>query len=430
MLKKLFSSYLYKQSFIALFIKVLGAVMAFLFNIFLARKLGAEQTGVFYLCYTVLMIAIVFSRLGIDNVLLRNVASFNNKKRYQDLKSIFVGSMKIVLFSSLIVSLLLYFLSETLAIYLFKNPKMLNSLRLILIAIIPYSLSLIVVAGLKGLKKIGEATIIESVVIPTFSAVVLYFMLEGANIKDFVSSYVIGFFLLICLAFFFWERNTSFIKEKTLRVDYKKILNSSIPLLWVSAMFLVNTWADRIFLGYYSSAEDVGVYSISVKIALLVSFILGAVNSASSAKFSEYYNNKNIQKLSYYCNKATNMMVIFSFPVLIILIIFSNKILSVFGSEFVVGSTILTILCLAQFVNVATGSVGQILAMSNNEKYLKKSIFAGMGVNIILNIILIPKLNMTGAALATGISWVISTMFALYYVKKKLDFIACVFFNK
>ena len=39
-------------------------------------------------------------------------------------------------------------------------------------------------------------------------------------------------------------------------------------------MFLVNTWADRIFLGYYSDAESVGVYSIAVKIALLVSFIL------------------------------------------------------------------------------------------------------------------------------------------------------------
>ena len=49
-------------------------------------------------------------------------------------------------------------------------------------------------------------------------------------------------------------------------------------MLWVSAMFLVNTWADRIFLGYYSDVESVGIYSIAVKIALLVSFILGAVN--------------------------------------------------------------------------------------------------------------------------------------------------------
>ena len=287
MLKKLLNSYLYKQSFIALSIKVLGAVMAFLFNIFLARKLGAEHTGIFYLCYTVLMIAIVFSRLGIDNILLRNVAAFNDKKRYQDLKSIFRVCIKIVFFSSLVVSSLLYLLSDYIIIYFFKNPEMLNSLQLILIGIIPYSLSLIVVAGLKGLKKIGEATIIESVVIPTFSVGVLYFMLDDTQVNNFVSSYVIGFFLLICLAFFFWERNTRFIKEKTLSVNYKKVLNSSIPLLWVSAMFLVNTWADRIFLGYYSDAEAVGVYSIAVKIALLVSFILGAVNSASSAKFSD-----------------------------------------------------------------------------------------------------------------------------------------------
>ena len=98
---------------------------------------------------------------------------------------------------------------------------MLNSLRLILIAIIPYSLSIIIVAGLKGLKKIGEATIIESVVIPTFSVAVLYFMLNDTKVNNFISN-VIGFFLLICLAFFFWERNTRFIKEKTLSVNYNK----------------------------------------------------------------------------------------------------------------------------------------------------------------------------------------------------------------
>ena len=211
--------------------------MAFLFNIFLARKLGAEHKGVFSLCFTVLMIAVVFSRLGIDNILLRNVAAFNDKKRYQDLKSIFIISIKIVFFSSLIIFSLLYLLSDYITIYLFKNPEMLNSLRLILIAIIPYSLSIIIVAGLKGLKKIGEATIIESVVIPTFSVAVLYFMLNDTKVNNFISSYVIGFFLLICLAFFFWERNTRFIKEKTLSVNYKEVLNSSIPLLWVSTMF-------------------------------------------------------------------------------------------------------------------------------------------------------------------------------------------------
>ena len=429
MLKKLLNSYLYKQSFIALSIKVLGAVMAFLFNIFLARKLGAEHTGIFYLCYTVLMIAIVFSRLGIDNILLRNVAAFNDKKRYQDLKSIFRVCIKIVFFSSLVVSSLLYLLSDYIIIYFFKNPEMLNSLQLILIGIIPYSLSLIVVAGLKGLKKIGEATIIESVVIPTFSVGVLYFMLDDTQVNNFVSSYVIGFFLLICLAFFFWERNTRFIKEKTLSVNYKKVLNSSIPLLWVSAMFLVNTWADRIFLGYYSDAEAVGVYSIAVKIALLVSFILGAVNSASSAKFSEYYNNNNLKKLSNYCKKASNMMVFVSFPVLFIIIIFSNNLLSIFGSEFVVGSTALIILCSGQFVNVACGSVGQVLAMTNNEILLNRSVFTGVILNIVLNIILIPAYGINGAALATCCSWITVNILAVYYVKKKLNFYACILLN-
>ena len=403
--------------------------MAFLFNIFLARKLGAEQTGVFYLCYTVLMIAVVFSRLGIDNILLRNVAAFNDKKRYQDLKSIFIISIKIVFFSSLIIFSLLYLLSDYITIYLFKNPEMLNSLRLILIAIIPYSLSIIIVAGLKGLKKIGEATIIESVVIPTFSVAVLYFMLNDTKVNNFISSYVIGFFLLICLAFFFWERNTRFIKEKTLSVNYKKVLNSSIPLLWVSAMFLVNTWADRIFLGYYSDVESVGIYSIAVKIALLVSFILGAVNSASSAKFSEYYNSGKIDKLSTLCVKSTNLMAIISFPVLLVCLLLPDFLLGIFGPEFICGKQILIILCVGQFINVSTGSVGQILAMTNREKLLRISVLSGTVLNLLLNITLVPNFGMEGAAFATAISWTITNFLCLYFVKKELNFLPLLFFK-
>jgi len=424
-IQKISNNYLYKQSFTALFIKVLGGGFAFLFNILLARKLGADNSGIFFLCFSVVMIAVVIGRLGLDNVVLRDIAKYAINNKWGKLKGIFSYSVTISLISSVLMSLLVFFSADLISDQLFNMPEMSKSLRIMSLIIIPLSIISIIASSLKGLKKIAQATVTESLLVPFFSVLSLYFLVKDNNLNQFLNYYVIIFIITLILAFYFWKKNTKFIIEKASSFSIREIFDSSIPLLWVTSMLFVNSWADRIFLGIYSNAESVGVYSIAMKVAMLVSFILVAVNSASSAKFSEFYQSNNIKALSNYCAKSTNLMATISLPVLILVIFFSDLILDFFGSEFTIGSTALIILCFGQFINVATGSVGQILAMTTREKLLKKSILIGMGANIILNLILVPLYDMNGAAIATSISWIISTLFALYYVKKEFHFNAC-----
>ena len=428
-LQKISNEYLYKESFIALFIKIMGAVFAFLFNVLLARKLGAEDTGIFFLCFTVVMIAVVIGRLGLDNVVLREIARYAISNKWGKLKGIFLSSIKIALISSIVVGLLFFFSAELISVKLFNLPEMSIPLRKISLIIIPFSLMLIISASLKGLKNIAQATVIESFLVPFLSVFCLYFLVKDDSFNQFLSYYVVIYIFIFLLAIYYWKKSTKFIKEKASNFFFKEILDSSIPLFWVGSMLFVNSWADRIFLGVYSNPESVGIYSIAMRIAMLVSFVLVAVNSASSAKFSEFYQSKNIKELSNYCSRSTNLIVIISLPVLILLIIFSNYILAIFGAEFVVGSTVVMILCFGQFINVATGSVGQILAMTNREKLLRRSILIGMITNIILNFILVPIYDIQGAAIATSISWAVSTIFAFYYVRKEFHFNACVMGN-
>jgi len=425
-LQRLLNNYLYKESFIALSIKVLGAVFTFLFNILLARKLGAENSGIFFLCFTVALIAVVIGRAGLDNVALREIAKYAMHNKWGKLKGIFSSSIKISLISSTLMSLLIFFSTDVISDKLFNLPEMSKSLRIMSLIIVPLAIISIISSSLKGLKKIAQATVFESLLVPFLSVFSLYFLLKDNNLNQFLNYYVLIFITTLIMAFYYWRKNTKFIKEKTSSFSIREILDSSVPLLWVASMLFVNSWADRIFLGIYSNAESVGIYSVSMKTAMLVSFILVAVNSASSAKFSEFYQSNDIKSLSNYCTKSTNLMAIISLPVLILVILFSNLILNLFGSEFIIGSTALIILCFGQFINVATGSVGQILAMTKREKLLRKSILFGMFTNIILNLILVPLYDMNGAAIATSISWSISTIFAFYYVKKEFHFHACI----
>jgi len=418
-ISKLSNSYLYKQSIISLLIKVIGAIATFGFNILLARKLGAESTGIFFLSFTVFMIAVLLSRVGLDNIVLREVSKYALSEQWDKLKGVFSTAIRITLLMSVLISFSVYYFSDIIANLFFDMPIMEQTLQLLAYAIVPFSLLFIVVSVLKGLKKIGEATVAESIIIPCISIIVLYFIIKDNNLLSFLKYYIIIFYLAVGIAFYFLRSNTLLFSKKAKNYSVTQILKSSMPLLLVASMALINTWADRIFLGIYSTPEDVGIYSISVKIALLVSFILVAVNDASSSKFAELYHENKIKELSQYCIKSTNFMAVISLPVLILIIVFAEHILGIFGEEFLTGYIALIILCAGQFINVATGSVGQILAMTNRENLLKKSIFIGLISNITLNYFLVPTYGMLGAAVATSIGWSLTNIIALNYIIKE-----------
>ena len=60
---------------VAFVIKVIGAGLSFGFNVLLARMLGADGAGIYFLALTVTTIATVFGRMGLDNALLRFTAA-------------------------------------------------------------------------------------------------------------------------------------------------------------------------------------------------------------------------------------------------------------------------------------------------------------------------------------------------------------------
>ena len=63
-----------EKSFVAFVMKALGAGLGFAFNVLLARMLGADGAGIFFLALTVTTIASVFGRIGLDNTLVRFTA--------------------------------------------------------------------------------------------------------------------------------------------------------------------------------------------------------------------------------------------------------------------------------------------------------------------------------------------------------------------
>jgi Na+-driven multidrug efflux pump len=75
-------------------------------------------------------------------------------------------------------------------------------------------------------------------------------------------------------------------------------------------------------------------------------------------------------------------------------------------------------LCIGQFINIATGSVGVLMTMTGLESIAAKIILFSIVLNITLNSILILYLGIDGAAIATAVTVATSNFLMLYYSYK------------
>jgi O-antigen/teichoic acid export membrane protein len=93
-----------------------------------------------------------------------------------------------------------------------------------------------------------------------------------------------------------------------------------------------------------------------------------------------------------------------------------------FGKEFIAGTGVLYILLLGQLSNTFSGSLALILQMTGNEKVFRNILTLGLIINVLLNIILIPRIGMIGAAIASAISLIVWNVLSLIYIKRTFSF--------
>jgi len=176
-------------------------------------------------------------------------------------------------------------------------------------------------------------------------------------------------------------------------------------------------------LGIWRTEEEVGIYNVAVRLSMITSFTLTAINSIAAPKFAEFWGKGDLEGLKKVAQQSTKLIFWTSAPVLILYITFPEWFMGLFGKDFKEGALALVILSIGQFVNAACGSVGYILQMTRNEKIFMKIIGFSVLLNIILNYIFIPKHGLLGASFSSAMTLSIWNLISVIYIKLKYSFI-------
>lgn len=402
----------------AFVVRLIGAALVFIFNILLARKLGADATGLFVLALMIVSVASVVSRIGLDNTMLKMIATSASSREWGMVAGVFFQGLLLATLLSTALTLVLYVSSPWVTETIFDKPRLLPVLQWMLPIIVPMALIALVGESLKGIKQVAASALVQAVIVPASSIAGLYLLVELYAIEGAVWGYLAASVIAMVVGLLLWKLLVPYAKRT--QVEYRLIFASCLPLFWVASMNLVTMWMSTGMLGVFGTSADVAIYNAAARTAMLVSFVLYAFNSIAAPKFAEMYHQQDIGGLERTARFSARMTTLFAAPVLLLFIIFSSQVMALFGDEFRAGAAALVILSLGQFVNVMTGSVGYLLIMTGHERSMRNNVLLSGAVNVLLNFMLTPSLGWMGAAIATAGAMVVANLAATWLVYRYL----------
>ena len=383
----------------------MGSLFRYLFSIMMARWLGPQMLGIYSLGNAITRIGEIFGIMGLDNGVLRYVS--REKEKNDNVRNSIYSSIKMGFISSIFIGLLLYFSSDWIVLNLFNEDKFLSTVIKVYALTLPFTVTTLIASfATQGFKILKYKVFVNQIINPftlllTMILSYLFFGVNVAILAPTVVSAVIGFFLILHYLNSFVDVSVS----KVLNAKFdNKILRFSLPLMFVSAIGIIMHWTDIIMLGILKDAKDVGLYHPVERTAGLIRMILFAFASIFAPLFSQYFHEKNQTKMLEVFQLSTKWILLTSLPLFIFLILFSNTILMLFGSEFGNNSLALPILTVGIMIQAVFGLGSPSLTMSGFQKYNLINALVALFTNIFLNIMLIPQFGIAGAAMGTTIA--------------------------
>lgn len=399
------------------FAKLSGMVVAFITTAYIARHLGPTNYGQLSYALSFTGLFGFIASLGIDQILYRDLI------RYPEKRDAYMGTALALRVTSGMFTVILC----TVSAFIWSS----NDVSLILIFLV--SLTFVFSSfQLLGYEFQAEA----KSKYPSILSIIVVFVLNIFKIVVILSDqgviYLAGILVLEPILYglgYWYLRTREYGSVKNWKVDKTialSILKDSTPLIFATAFFAVYARIDQVMIKNMINAEAVGLYDSAVRISEIWYFI---PNIIVAALFPAVINAKKVSTELYYKRAKKLFILIIAISVFTALptaLLSKYLITIIFGAGFIGALPVLQIYVWSNIGNALNLLMVSFLVAENKTKAISLATFCGMTTNVLLNIILIPRYGMSGAAVASLISYLIPFL-SLFLFKGTRETILSIF---
>ena len=411
---------------------LLGSIIlrlgGFIYRFILSRLLTTTGYGIVGLTLPFQNIFIIGASGGVPPAIAKYVSEYKAVDDKQMVHQIIITGLKLMIFMALLAAVIMFLISEPIAIGIWHKPEALLPLRLVAL-IIPFS---IIVGALRGVFQgfyqmtyIFYSKFIEQIFTLIFAIILV---LIGWYAAGAVLGTAIGFLMALLGSYYLFKTD---MKKNYLNGNYEpitfkeelglilKIFKFSIPVVisGVAEIFLYDT--GTFFIGMFLPTLFAGFYTNASAIARIPLIISNSISTSVLPATSEASSLKNRELLKLYIHQSYRYTTLTTLPVSAFIMVFAAPIMSIlFGKEYVPGASALWILVTGMFffsIYLIGSSMCQGLGKPQKPMY---ALIIGAIVNMVLSFILIPRYGIAGAAFATTISTCLLMIITMYDLTK------------
>lgn len=405
-------------------IKVINRLLTLALAIILARGLGAEGYGLYAYAIAMMTLLTVFAGLGMPTLLVREVAASHARQDWSHLRGVLARALQIVFWIAMalaaIAALILWLLSDGMSAN--RSKTLLWAIALLPLA----AATKVMMAAIQGLQHVVKAQAAEMLVRPVLvilGVVGMFTLFPDMRLPQYVMVVQLGGVLavLCTTAVLLYRYLPQPVHAAAAQYETRQWLASAMPLALIGGGSIINNQTDILMLGFFRTPKDVGIYNVAVQGSLLVAFGLQVANSLITPQFARLYAQGDQARLQRLVTVTARIILLAALPVALAFILAGGVIAGwVFGPEFTQSHTPMAILAVGQLINAAMGSVVSLLNMTGHERDVARTLLITAGLNVLLNLFLIPLFGMAGAATATAFSLATWNIMLYQVVKKRI----------
>lgn len=376
---------------------------------YLARIIGAEGIGRYSYAYSIALYFTYFTLLGLNKYGNRKIASVKSDKAILSKSFSEIYLMQVICFA---VCFTIYILCS---LFIFQDRTISLILGMFVLS------SLFDVNWFFFGMEMFDKTVIRNTIIKLLTTILIFVFVKDRDDVDKYAMIMSAGYLISQLALWPYLRkciDKVHVHITDLRQHWVPNLSMFMPVIAVSIYRIL----DKIMLGMFSTHEDLGYFENAEKIVNVPTVIVAALGTVMLPRVTTLISEKKDAEVIRYRNMSVTIVTIFSVGALFGFLGVSESLsIWMYGESFRMSGVIMQYLAFTLvFLGIGDVIRSQYLIPYKYDKIYIVSAFLGAFVNIILNLILIPKYHAVGASIGTIGAEITVCMYQVLMIKKHL----------
>jgi len=398
-----------KNTAVLLIAQIVSLTFGFFYTMYSARYLGAEGFGTLSFALAFTSILGLFSDLGFSSLTVREVA------RNKALANKYIGNISVIKVGLSIFAYILIVLVSNQMSYPEQTLKVIQLIALAVICNGFASMFYTIFQASEKLEYVSFGRILNATLMLVFTIIAIN---QGLNVVGFAFIYfgVSAFCLFISLLIYIL--NLGIIKPEFDWPFLKPTINAALPFFLSAIVDTIAFRIDVVMLSMMKGDIIVGWYSASYRLLEALMFIPAILGGSIYPAFSRFHiSSQESLKIAY--RKSFEYLTILSLPIAVGTTILAEKIIVlIYGNNYEPSIIALRVLIWTIPVIFLSYLMGTTLASINRQSLAVKITFTGMLLNILMNLILIPKYSFVGASVATVVTSMSSLAIGFYFISR------------